>query len=137
MDIVEEPLDVKHQGTALEPTSMCDMNIVHEGEASIEGAREGMCLKLRCGNKAISVNVEQHVLEDSLFQEFEEALEEEDRAVVFSCHIIIPPRLWDNHDQGMTPLSQVVAYKKTHIGKDSNVIFHTLPSLLQYAPRLP
>ena len=136
MDIIEEPLDVKHQGTALEPAPMCNMDIVHEGEAGIKGAREGTCPELRCGNKAISINVKQHVLGDGLFQEFGEALKEGDRAVVFSHCIIISPRLQDNHDQGTTPLSRVVAHKETHIGKDGNVIFHTLPSLLQYAPRL-
>ena len=111
MDIVEEPFDVKHQGTAFKPAPMCDVDIVHEGEACIKGAREGTHPKLRCGNKAVSVNVEQHVLGDSLFQEFEEALEEGDRAVVFSRCIIIPLRLWDNHDQGTTPLGWVVAHE--------------------------
>ena len=63
----------------LSPPPVRDMDIVHQGKAGIEGARECTRPQLHCGDKAISVNVIQHALGNGLLQEFGEALQEGNR----------------------------------------------------------
>src|ERR1700761_2854137 len=97
MHVVEEALNVEHDGCTMKPCPVCNLYIVHQGMACIQRAEEGLCAKLRCEDQVISVNVVQHVLGNDLLQELGQAFKQGDQMVVLSHCIIIPAQLGNNH----------------------------------------
>ena len=60
--IVEEALDVEHEGSAVQAAAMRNMDIVEEGEAGIQRAREGASAELGGGDKAMCVDAVKEAL---------------------------------------------------------------------------
>ena len=69
----------------LQATVVCDMDIVKEGEASIQRARKGTGAKLCGGDEAMGVNVVKEPLGHGLLKELAEALQEGDGAVILAA----------------------------------------------------
>ena len=101
--VVEEALDIEHEGSTVKATAVRDMDIMEEGEAGIQSARKGPCAKLGGGDEAMGVDVVQEALGDGLLEEFAKALQERDGAVVLGRRVVVAPRLRDDNDQGGLP----------------------------------
>ena len=96
--VVEEALDVKHEGSAVQTTVVRNVNIVVEGEAGVQRAGEGVSTKLRGGDEAMCVDVVQEALGHSLLKEFAEAFQEGNGVVVLSGGVVVAPGFGDDND---------------------------------------
>ena len=136
MHVVEESLDVKHEGSAVQAAAVRNMEIMEEGETSVQRARESMGAELGGGDKAVGVNVVEKTLGHGLLKELAEALQEGDRVVVLGSRVIVTARFGDDDDQGGLPRGGVVIYPHTSVGEGGEVVLCSGPSHLEDAPSL-
>ena len=134
--VVEEALDVKHEGSTVEPAAVGDVDIVQEGEAGVEGAGKGAGAKLGGGDEAVGIDVIEEALGDGLLKEFAEALQERNRAVVLSRRVVVAARLGNDNDQCSLPGGRVVSDPNTCVGEGCKVVLGRRPSHLEDAPGL-
>ena len=84
----------------------------------------------------MSVNVVEEPLGDSLLEEFAEALQKGDGAVILSRCVVVAPRLGNDDNQGRLPRGGVVTDPNARVGKSSEVVLGRGPRHFEDTPSL-
>ena len=134
--IVEEALNVKHEGSTVEAAAVRNMDVMEEGKAGVQSAGEGAGAKLGGGDEAVGVDVVEKAFGNGLLKELAEALQKRDGVVVFGRRVVIAPRFGDDNDQSGLPGGGVVTDPNAGVGESSEVVLGGRPSHLEDAPGL-
>ena len=68
VDVIEEALHIKQKHAAFEAESVCSLDVVEEGESSVEAGGESSSSKLCCRDEFVFHNVVLEPLCDDLLQ---------------------------------------------------------------------